>query len=101
MYPYEGCGSDGLSSTCAFEMVREGNLEGTPSEGLLIQSLPMLTQSGQVGNLSCIMRVTHCTNLGAFIAHCRGLNLTMPAELPLQVPADLLGHGKGSPRFPN
>ena len=32
MYPYEGCGSDGLSSCGAFEMVREGNLEGTPSE---------------------------------------------------------------------
>ena len=32
MYQCEGCGSDCLSSSGAFETVREGNLEGTPSE---------------------------------------------------------------------
>ena len=83
IHQYAGYGTVGLLSASAFEMVREGKLEGTPSEGLLIPTLPGSTQSGQAGDLICIMRVTHCTYLGAFMAHCGGLSSTVPAKLPL------------------
>ena len=42
------------------------------------------SQSGQVGDLICIMRVTHCTYLGAFITHCGGLSSIVPAGHPLK-----------------
>ena len=84
MRQYGGCGTVGMLSASAFEMVREGNLAGTPSEGLLIPPLPGSTQSGQAGDLICIMRVTHRTYLGAFMTHCGGLSSIVPAGHPLK-----------------
>ena len=42
------------------------------------------SQSGQVGDLICIMRVTHRTYLGAFMTHCGGLSSIVPAGHPLK-----------------